>query len=269
MLVAGIDVGAGTAKMVILKNREIIYSSVMPITGNISRVLEKITDKTLAGAGISQAALDYVVSTGYGRALVPFAQKKMTEITCHASGVRFLVPEVRTIIDIGAQDSKVIRTDEKGRVTHFVMNDKCAAGTGRFLEVMSQVLGVGLEEMGTLSLSSTNPCPISSTCTVFAETEVVSLRAEGREIKDLVAGIHMAIAKRVVAMGSSIKFEKGTVFTGGVAKNSGVRKALEEAVGIKMIIPPEPQITGALGAALEAIGALDPDKTAPARVPVS
>jgi len=132
----------------------------------------------------------------------------------------------------------------------FVMNDKCAAGTGRFLEVMAQVLGITLEEMGPLSLTSENPCSISSTCTVFAETEVVSLRAEGKHMNDLIAGIHNAIASRIIVMGSSIGFNSETVFTGGVAKNSGVKAALEEASQVKIIIPEEPQITGALGAAL-------------------
>lgn len=253
MLVAGIDVGAGTAKFVILKDGETLSRSVMPITGNIPNVVEKITRTTLEKAGISQSALDYVVSTGYGRSLVPFANKTMTEILCHARGIHFLVPQAKTIIDIGTQDSKVIRVDGKGGVTNFVMNDKCAAGTGRFLEVMSQVLGVQLDEMGSLSLTSTDPCQISSTCTVFAETEVVSLRAEGKGIQDLIAGIHLAIAKRVVSMGLSIKFEKETVFTGGVAINIGVKKALEAVLGVPIIVPPEPQTTGALGAALEAM----------------
>jgi predicted CoA-substrate-specific enzyme activase len=253
MLVAGIDVGAGTAKFVVLKDGETISRSVLPITGNISNAVEKITGTALEKAGIPLAALDYVVSTGYGRSLVPFADKAMTEIMCHARGVHSLVPQARTIIDIGTQDSKVIRVDEKGRVTNFVMNDKCAAGTGRFLEVMSHVLGVQLDEMGSLSLTSTDPSRISSTCTVFAETEVVSLRAEGKGIQDLIAGIHLAIAKRVVSMGLSIKFAKETAFTGGVAKNVGVKKALEEVLGAPVVIPPDPQTTGALGAALEAM----------------
>ena len=259
MLVAGIDIGAGTAKVVVLRDKEVVAYSVMPITGDIIGVIGKIASKTLEKVGVSQAALDYVVATGYGRSLVPFANKTMTEILCHASGVSFLVPQVKSIIDIGAQDSKIIRVNEKGRVTNFAMNDKCAAGTGRFLEVMAQVLGVGLEDMGSLSLSSKNPSSISSTCTVFAETEVVSLRAEGKPIEDLLAGIHMAIAKRVVTMSSSVKFDKETVFTGGVAKNIGVKKALEETTGVHIMIPPEPQITGALGAALEAAAAATGD----------
>jgi len=252
MTVAGIDIGAGTAKAVILRDGEIISYSIMPVSGDVTKVVEEVTGEALEKAGFSLRNLDYVVSTGYGRNAVSFANKATTEIICHASGVHFLIPQARTIIDIGAQDSKVIRVNERGEVTDFVMNDKCAAGTGRFLEVMAQVLGVKLEEMGPMSLNSKNLCNISSTCTVFAESEVVSLRAQGKSIEDLIAGIHRAIASRVVIMGSGIKFEKETVFTGGVAKNSGVERALEEVGGVEILIPMEPQITGALGAALRA-----------------
>ena len=250
--VAGIDVGAGTAKTLILEDDEIASYAVMPVKGNVVQVAEQVTHAALEKAGLSREALDYVVATGYGRNAVSFAHKAASEIICHAVGVYFLIPHARTIIDIGAQDSKVIRVNEEGKVIDFGMNDKCAAGTGRFLEVMAQVLGVRLEEMGPLSMTSENLCNISSTCTVFAETEVVSLRAEGKDIEDLIAGIHRAIAIRVVAMGSHMKFDHETVFTGGVAKNIGVKRALEEASGVEILVPAEPQITGALGAALEA-----------------
>ncbi|MBN1190910.1 MAG: 2-hydroxyglutaryl-CoA dehydratase [Dehalococcoidales bacterium] len=250
MPVAGIDIGAGTAKVVILDGGKIAASSVVPVSSDVVRTVELVTGQALNKAGLSLRDLDSVISTGYGRDAVPFASKTNTEIICHAAGIHFLFPDARTIIDIGAQDSKVIRINDKGKVTDFVMNDKCAAGTGRFLEVMAHVLGLKLEEMGPMSLTSRNLCNISSTCTVFAETEVVSLRAQGKAVEDLIAGIHRAIASRVIIMGSGIRLEKETIFTGGVAKNTGVRKALEELGNIKCIIPPEPQITGALGAAL-------------------
>ena len=250
MPVAGIDIGAGTAKTVILENDEIVAGVVIPVSGNVNKAIDEVIAKALDKAGLSLQSLEFVVSTGYGRDAVSFADYSTTEIICHASGVHFLMPHARTIVDIGAQDSKVIRVNDKGQVTDFVMNDKCAAGTGRFLEVMAQVLGLTLDEMGPLSLTSKNLCNISSTCTVFAETEVVSLRAQGKAVEDLIAGIHKAIASRVVIMGSSIRFEKETVFTGGVAKNIGVQKALEEAGGFNCTVPAEPQITGALGAAL-------------------
>jgi predicted CoA-substrate-specific enzyme activase len=242
MRVAGIDVGAGTAKAVILEDDEIVSWTVMPVKGNVAEVAEQVSHAALEKAGISLEALDCIVSTGYGRDTIPFAHKSASEIICHAIGVYFLIPDARTIIDIGAQDSKVIRVNEEGKVIDFGMNDKCAAGTGRFLEVMAQVLGVSLEEMGPLSMTSKNLCNISSTCTVFAETEVVSLRAEGKHIEDLIAGIHRAIALRVVTMGSHMKFNNGTVFTGGVAKNVGVKKALEKASGVQIIVPTEPQM---------------------------
>ncbi len=252
MPVAGIDVGAGTAKAVILRDDKIISYSIMPVAGDVTKAIDEVTGEALEKAELSLQNLDYVVSTGYGRNAVSFANKVTTEIICHASGVHFLIPQVKTIIDIGAQDSKVIRVNDRGEVIDFVMNDKCAAGTGRFLEVMAQVLGLKLEEMGPKSLTSKKLCNISSTCTVFAETEVVSLRAQGKSIEDLIAGIHKAIATRVVIIGSGIKFEKEVVFTGGVAKNSGVKRALEEVGDMEIIVPTEPQITGALGAALRA-----------------
>jgi predicted CoA-substrate-specific enzyme activase len=260
MPVAGIDIGAGTAKAVILENDEIIASSVIPVGGNITLAIDSVINNVLDEAGISLSSLENVVSTGYGRDAVPFASAKMTEIICHASGVHFLIPHARTIIDIGAQDSKVIRINDEGIVVNFMMNDKCAAGTGRFLEVMAQVLGIEIGKMGDISLAAQDLCSISSICTVFAETEVVSLRAQGRAIEDLVAGIHRAVASRVITMGTGLHLENETVFTGGVAKNTGVKVALEEAGKIKCIIPPAPQITGALGAALNAQNALDANR---------
>jgi len=250
MPVAGIDIGAGTAKVVILENENIAASSVIPVSGDVGKTVDSVMNKALSQTGMSLQDLEFVVATGYGRNAVPFAVSTSTEIICHAAGIHSLVPFARTIIDIGAQDSKVIRINEKGKVIDFIMNDKCAAGTGRFLEVMAHVLGLELDQMGPISLTSKNVCNISSTCTVFAETEIVSLRAQGKAVEDLVAGINRAIASRVIVMSSSIGLEHETVFTGGVAKNCGVKKALEEIGGITCIVPPEPQLTGALGAAL-------------------
>jgi predicted CoA-substrate-specific enzyme activase len=250
MPVAGIDIGAGTAKAVILDDKGITAFSVIPVSGDINKAVNGVIAEALNKAELSQRDLCYVVSTGWGRDAVSFADSSTTEIICHASGVHFLIPQARTIIDIGAQDSKVIKVNDRGTVIDFAMNDKCAAGTGRFLEVMAQVLGLKLDEMGPMSLSSKNPCKISSTCTVFAETEVVSLRAQGKAVEDIVAGIHKSIASRIIIMGSGVNPGQEAVFTGGVAKNIGVQKALEEAGGLKCVVPAEPQITGALGAAL-------------------
>ena len=180
---------------------------------------------------------------------VPFADKQITEISCHAKGVNSLFPSARTIIDIGGQDSKGIKMAD-GRISDFVMNDKCAAGTGRFLEVISEALGINLSEIGEISLRSRQPVRISNTCTVFAEQEVVGRLAEGVPVEDIIAGIHEGIASRVASMVERIKVQQDIVITGGGAKNQGLVKALEKRLGCPMMVPPEPLLTGAMGAAL-------------------
>jgi len=253
MISAGVDIGAATTKAVIL-NKDAsagFFSALLETGDNVRSAAEEVLERSLEKAGISRGMLDRVFSTGYGRRAAQFAHKAVSEIICHGKGAHFLVPEARTIIDIGGQDSKIIRIDDSGRVIDFSMNDKCAAGTGRFLEVMARVLKVGhVSNMGPISLKSTNRCQISSTCTVFAESEVVSLRAEGATREDLIAGIHRAIASRVEIMGKRVGFRPKVVFTGGVAKNIGARKALGEETGMEIFVPEEPQIVGALGAAL-------------------
>jgi predicted CoA-substrate-specific enzyme activase len=253
MLVAGIDVGAATAKAVILGDDKILGYAIRPTGHDVKLAADRVIKEALGKAGLSSFLddLNYVVSTGYARGSIEFADKTVTEIICHAKGAHFVIPSTRFIIDMGGQDSKAIEVDPEGNVTNFTMNDKCAAGTGRFLEVMAQVLEVdSVAEMGPLALQSNQPCPISSTCTVFAETEIVVLRAEGKDRKDLIAGVHKAVASRVAVMASSLTFRPDAVFTGGVAKNSGVKKFLEEEIGMEIIVPDEPQIIGALGAAL-------------------
>jgi len=256
-IIAGVDVGAATAKTVIVADNKILSYSVMPTGDSVARAAEKVTRAALEQARLSMADLSFIISTGYGRNAVTFAHKAITEIICHAKGVNFLIPAARTVIDIGGQDSKVIGIREDGSVSDFVMNDKCAAGTGRFLEVMAGVLGLDIEEMGPISLSSKEPCSISSTCTIFAETEMVSLRADGRSREDIVAGIHKSVASRVVVMGRTVGYRQQVVFTGGVAKNLGVKNFLEAGIGLPILIPEEPQIVGALGAALLARRELD------------
>jgi (R)-2-hydroxyacyl-CoA dehydratese activating ATPase len=206
-------------------------------------------DRALAQAGLVVDDLDYIVATGYGRINVPFADAKVTEITCHMRGVSWLSPEVRTIIDIGGQDCKGIKVKD-GRLGTFVMNDKCAAGTGRFFEIIAKILGIGLEEIGPLSLTSTHPAEISNLCTVFAEQEALARLSEGVPIADIAAGIHKANASRIYAMVRKIKIEETVAITGGGAKNSGLCHSLQERLQLPVFIPPEPLITGALGAAL-------------------
>jgi predicted CoA-substrate-specific enzyme activase len=259
MLVAGIDIGAATAKVVIMEDGKILGYAIKPTGHDVRSVATSVTGEALKNIGlpISIESLQFVVATGYGRNSVDFANTTITEIICHAKGAHHVIPSVRCIIDIGGQDSKAMEVDSNGNVMNFVMNDKCAAGTGRFLEVMAKVLGVrAVDKMGPIALKSNNPCRISSTCTVFAETEVVVLRAEGKERKDIIAGVHKAVATRVAVMASSLTFIPDAVFTGGVAKNIGVKKYLEEEIGIVLLVPDEPQIIGALGAALFAHEAL-------------
>jgi len=251
MVVAGIDIGAGTTKAIILNGDSILASGIVPTGYNVKRASDEVIEKVLEDAKLSFGDLQRVVATGYGRHSLSFANKAISEILCHAKGVHLVVPQARVVIDVGCQDSKVMRINESGNVVDFVMNDKCAAGTGRFLEVMANALGLKIDEMGPESLKSTNLYHISSTCTVFAESEVISLRAQGVSREDLIAGIHRAVAKRVILMASSLEFEnKKIVFTGGVAKNIGVKRAFEEQIGQEIIVPEEAQLTGALGAAL-------------------
>jgi predicted CoA-substrate-specific enzyme activase len=250
MLVLGIDIGAATAKAVLFDDHKILSSAVIPTGFDVIQTASEVTEIACKETNRSMSEIAYTVSTGYARNAVPFANKQVTEITCHAKGINFLLPEARTIIDIGGQDSKVIRINETGNVINFTMNDKCAAGTGRFFEVMAGIFGLNISEMGPVAIKSTNPCKISSTCTVFAETEVVSLRAQGKSREDLIGGIHKAAVSRIMAMGKSLGYEKQIVLTGGVAKNIGVKKFFEDEFKFEIVIPAEPQITGAVGAAL-------------------
>lgn len=221
--------------------------------GEIKAASHRLMGEVLAPLGLELADLGSIVATGYGRISVPFAQKQITEISCFGRGISRLFPEVRTIIDIGGQDSKGIKVDSRGRVTDFVMNDKCAAGTGRFLEVMANALEVNLEDMGPLALQSKSPEEIGITCTVFAESQVVSLVAEGRPKVDIVAGIHQAIAERIYSLVKMVKIEQSIAITGGGAKNIGLVKELEKKLGSEVVVPPEPQLIGAFGAALYAL----------------
>ena len=248
---AGIDIGSTMTKVVIVDEKETNLASVIGPTGAEHRHLAlKVMDEAIGQIGLSFEALDFIVATGYGRINVPFADKQITEITCHARGIRAIFPTVRIIIDIGGQDSKGIKLDAAGKVANFVMNDKCAAGTGRFLEVIAETLGVKLADMGDVSLTAKEYVKISNTCTVFAEHEVTSRLAEGATIPEIVAGLHESIAGRVVNMVRHLGIEKDVVVTGGGAKNIGLVKAIEDKVGFTVLIPPEPFITGALGAAL-------------------
>jgi predicted CoA-substrate-specific enzyme activase len=250
MIVAGIDIGSITTETVILQGSQILGSSVLPTGAKSRAAAERSLATTLQQAGLRREDLSTIVTTGYGRASFPSSDKMITEITCHARGAFFVHPETRTVIDIGGQDSKVIRLDRQGRNVDFQMNDKCAAGTGRFMEVMAHALEVKLEELGRLSLSASRTIQISSMCTVFAESEVVSLIAENQPKEVIIRGLHDAIADRILGLVRRVGVEEEVTLTGGVAKNEGVVRALEERLALKLFVPPEPQIIGALGAAL-------------------
>lgn len=248
---AGIDVGSLTTDAVVLNSEgEIIGYSIVQTAANSTEAAEESINRALARASVGRSQLTALVSTGYGRVSVPFANKKVTEISCHALGAYHLFPDTGTVIDIGGQDSKVIRVGDNGKVLDFTMNDKCAAGTGRFLEVMAAKLQVSLDEMGELSLHAGGEVSISSVCTVFAESEVVSLVAQNHPKEEIIRGLHRAIVNRVWSMVKAVGVHGSVAMTGGVAKNKGVVAMMEEKLNRRIHIHTEPQIVGALGAAL-------------------
>jgi predicted CoA-substrate-specific enzyme activase len=245
---AGVDIGSTMTKVVIMDDA--VLASVIGPTGPEHRKLaNRVMEEALKKAKLPFEEITYVVATGYGRINVPFADRQITEISCHAKGLSSIFPEARTVIDIGGQDSKGIKLKD-GRAVDFVMNDKCAAGTGRFLEVAAEELGVKLDDMGKLSLEAKKAERISNTCTVFAAQEVVTKLSEGAELADIIAGLHEAIATRVYGMLRRLKIEREVALTGGGAKNIGLVKALEAKLGFAVLVPPEPLLTGAIGAAL-------------------
>jgi len=231
-------------------NQGIIASIIGPTGPEQRRLANKVMEEALNRAALSFQAITYIVSTGYGRINVPFADKQFTEITCHAKGIISLFPKAKTIIDVGGQDIKAIKIDATGKTTDFVMNDKCAAGSGRFIEVIADTLGVPLDKVGDLSLQSKNPAKISNICTIWAQQEVAASLAQGIPVSDLLAGVHQSLAERINTMVNRLRVEDAVVVTGGGAKNRGLLKALSEQLGHEILVPDEPLITGALGAAL-------------------
>lgn len=254
MITAGIDVGSISTKCAILKDGEILLAKVILTGYNSQAAGQRIFEAALAELGLSSKDIDRIIATGYGRNKVDFAHQAITEITCHGAGTNLLCPGARTVIDIGGQDSKAISLNGKGKVLDFVMNDKCAAGTGRFLEVMARALEVDLDQFGPISVKARTPAKISSLCTVFAESEVISLIAKGEKRENIIAGIHTSIATRVLTMAKRIRIFPPVMMSGGVAKNIGVIKALEARLGHELMVPELAQANGAIGAALLAQG---------------
>lgn len=258
MNIIGIDIGSLSTKVAFIQDGKLIECIVDRSTYRFKEVGNQLFSKILEKYHLSKNDIQKIISTGYGRHTIDIADESVTEITAHARGVQYFFPEVRSIIDIGGQDSKAIIINPKTKkVLDFQMNDKCAAGTGRFLEVMAHALEVEISQLGVISLKSNNPKEISSMCTVFAESEVISLFAQGAKKEDIAAGIHKAIAKRVGSMAKRLDVQPPIVFCGGVAKNPAVKKALEGELGTEILSPPDPQITGAVGAALIAYDKLN------------
>jgi len=251
VVVAGIDIGSSTSKAVILEDHEILSYSIIHTGAESAGSAQKAMDETLQKTDhLSLADIQWIVATGYGRVIVDFANETVTELSCHARGANWLLPSVRTVLDMGGQDCKSIRCDGRGKLLNFVMNDKCAAGTGRFLEVMAKVMELPLEDIGELSLQAREEIRINSTCAVFGKSEVASLIRLGRDKQDILAGLHVAISNRVYTLLRKVGVEPDFTITGGIAKNIGVVQRLEKRLGLKALLPEEPQIVGALGAAL-------------------
>ena len=250
MLTAGIDIGSRTSKGVILKGNEIVTHTICATSPDSRKSAITTMEKTLEGTGLSQGDLHYVVATGYGRVLVPFGDEVISEISCHAKGADWYFPSVRTILDMGGQDCKAISCDRGGKVTGFMMNDRCAGGTGRFLELIAEVLGVSLDNIGPLSLQSKRPVSISSTCALFAKSEVLSLLKKGVATEDILAGVHDGLTKRTVDLLRRISLENDFAITGGISKNIGMVARIRDQIGLEPLLAPEPVIIGAVGAAL-------------------
>jgi len=252
MIAAGIDIGSRSAKAVIINEKRIMSQAICDSGPESAKTALKVMNEVMKKTNISIKDIDYIVATGYGRIVVPFANKNISEISCHAKGINYYFPQVRTILDMGGQDCKAIRCDENGKVTNFVMNDKCAGGTGRFIELMGDLLKIPLEDIGELSLQSKDNIQFSNICAIYAKTEALSLLKKGINKKDILAGLHDAIASRCISLLRRVSVEKEFAISGGIAKNIGMVKKLEEKLNLKALIAPDPQIIGALGAACQA-----------------
>ena len=251
MIFAGIDIGSLTGKCVLLEWEDIKASKVIRVKKTPVETARRVFDIVLEESGINEEDVSYIVSTGYGRDNISFSNKSLTEISAHGIGAHFLLPSVRTIIDIGGQDCKVISIDRTGKLIEFGMNEKCSAGTGRYLEIMADMLNISLTELGTLSLKSKTPINIKSTCSIYAQAEVLQYISSGVKKANITSGINKAMAERVFSMTRRIKVKKEVVISGGVAKNVGVVQYLEDMIGLDFIkMPVDPQIVGALGAAV-------------------
>ncbi|MEE9202798.1 MAG: acyl-CoA dehydratase activase [Dehalococcoidia bacterium] len=254
LFAAGVDVGSTQTKGIIVdRQRRILGRSLLDTGANVTRAAERGYEAALGEAGLTPADIAFVVGTGYGRYRVTFGNAQISEIGCHARGAKLVFPGTHTVLDIGGQDSKVIRVGDEGEVVDFSMNDKCAAGTGRFLAMAADTMDLALENIGDISLRSTTHLPITTTCTVFVESEIVAYLARGRKPEDILRGMHRAIASRCTSLMHRVGVEEEVTFTGGVSLNIGMVKALEEALEMGVNVSPESHYVGAIGAALFAL----------------
>lgn len=253
-IVMGCDIGSLTTKAVILNSGRVLGTAIIRSKPKPEASAEAVIAEVLGKAGLEKKQIDFCVGTGYGRKSVPVVDKTVSEIVCHGKGARWMLPSARTIIDIGGQDCKAIRLDAHGHVEKFIANDKCASGTGRFLEVMAALLHVSVEELGELSGKATRSYSMAATCTLWAQSEVIKRLNSGYAVADIAAGINKAMATRASILASTVGIEDDVLLTGGVAKNAGVQEDLERLIGhrIKRIRKADPQLAGALGAAVVA-----------------
>lgn len=256
----GIDLGSTYTKLAVLKDDKLAGFGIAPTGAYPDKTAERLLVKALEDAGLDRSELEYIVSTGYGRRIMPIADEVISEISANAQGARYVGSEVgvvRTIVDIGGQDTKVISLDDDLQIQNFKMNDKCAAGTGRFLEVMAKTLKIELSNLGDVALKSKNYVEIDSTCVVFAKSEINSLIAKGHGKSDIAAAIHRSVAQRLALMVRAVGLNEVVFFDGGPARNIGMRKALEDELGVKLYVPPQPQIVTSIGAAVIARNKLE------------
>jgi predicted CoA-substrate-specific enzyme activase len=251
---AGVDVGSTQTKAIVVDEaHRIVARSLIPTGANVTRAGENAFLRCCEEAGLARADVGYVVGTGYGRYKVTFGDTQITEITCHARGAHSIFPATRTVIDMGGQDTKAIKVGPDGSVVDFSMNDKCAAGTGRFLSAAADVTGVSLDEIGPRSLEARTPVRLTSVCTVFVESDIMSYLAQRKTVEDILGGVHKAIATRTMSLVRRVGVEDEITFTGGVSRNTGMVRALEDVLGKPINVSPEGHFIGAIGAALFAL----------------
>ncbi len=250
--VVGVDIGSGYCKAVVLQDRVVRSSAVLPSGGDYRKTADGVIRAALAGAHIALSDIACTVSAGYGAASVEFADFSVPDISCHAAAIHHLFPSVRTVVDVGAQFSRAIRLNEEGRATSFLLNEKCAGGSGKFLQVVARILKIGVEEIAALPLAAAKPVEFTTACAVFAESEAVSRIAEGAPPADIVAGVHKAMASKISTLVIRVGLAPDCAATGGGAKHQGLVRVLGEELRTRIFVPEEPQLTGALGAALMA-----------------